>query len=81
MTSLAIIIYGGALIFTLIYAMDMKAIVRQLQDVVVDLDRDLAVVEATLREREEHATGCPLAANYHDLRRDYEIGIGGPVAD
>lgn len=55
MTILALIVYGATLIFMLVYMMDVRMRVREVQDVVAELDRDLADVEAALGQQGHHA--------------------------
>lgn len=71
----AIIVYGAGLIFAMAYALDMKATVNYLQDIVADLDRDLAVVEAVNQEREKQTLDDVIAAY------SAKPWIGGPIED
>lgn len=81
MTTLTIIVYGIALVFTIICVMILKQTVCQLQEVVADLDRDLTVVEVVLEEREKRAVEDTMSARWLDPFGDVEMGIGGAGVD
>ena len=81
MSTLTIIVYGIALVFTIVCVMVLKQTVCQLQEVVSDLDRDLTVVEVVLEEREKRAVEGPMSARWLDPFGDVEMGIGGAGVD
>lgn len=78
MTTLAIIVYGAAIIFAVAYAMDVRATVNHLNNVVVELDRDLAVVETRLDERAPWSVcDFPDEGGFED----FEAEFGGSYED
>ena len=81
MTTLTIIVYGIAIVFTIICVMILKQTVCQLQEVVADLDRDLTVVEVVLDEREERAVEDTMSARWLEPFGDFGMGIGGAGVD
>lgn len=81
MTTLSIIVYGIAIVFTIVCVMVLKQTVCQLQEVVADLDRDLTVVEVVLDEREKRAVEDSMSARWLDPFGDVETGIGGAGVD
>lgn len=81
MATLSIIVYGIALVFTIICVMILKQTVCQLQEVVADLDRDLTVVEVVLEEREKRAVEDSMSARWLEPFGDVEMGIGGAGVD
>lgn len=81
MTTLSIIVYGIAIVFTIVCVMVLKQTVCQLQEVVADLDHDLTVVEVVLDEREKRAVENSMSARWLDPFGDVEMGIGGAGVD
>lgn len=81
MSTLSIIVYGIAIVFTIVCVMVLKQTVCQLQEVVSDLDRDLTVVEVVLEEREKRAVEDLMSARWLDPFGDVGMGIGGAGVD